>query len=306
MVAKILEGQRVAAEIYKELETEVELLKGRGITPGLAVVLVGEDPASVSYVKSKTKACAQIGIYEETVNLPVDTPEDRVLQTVDALNASSRIHGILVQLPLPAHISADEVTSHISPVKDVDGFHPVNMGKLLKGEPYLLPCTAHGIQQLLIRNGYRIEGKHVVICGRSNTVGKPLAAILIQKKEGANATVTVCHTGTRDLPSITRQADILVAAMGSPGTITADMVKKGAIVVDVGINRIEDPAAARGYRLIGDTDFEAIKEKAAAITPVPGGVGLMTVAMLLHNTVAAAKEQSRSSSHIPAGFEGKV
>jgi methylenetetrahydrofolate dehydrogenase (NADP+)/methenyltetrahydrofolate cyclohydrolase len=258
MVAKIIDGNKVAAEIYKELETEVERLKGKGITPGLAVVLVGEAPASVSYVKSKTKACAQIGIYEETINLPLDTPEDKVLRTIDALNKNSKIHGILVQLPLPEHISVEKVTSRISPDKDVDAFHPVNMGKLLKGEPYLLPCTAHGIQQLLIRSGYHIEGKHVVICGRSNTVGKPLAAMLMQKKEGANATVTVCHTGTRDLAFITRQADILIPAMGSPRAITADMVKQGAIVIDVGINRIEDSTATKGYRLVGDTDFEAI------------------------------------------------
>jgi methylenetetrahydrofolate dehydrogenase (NADP+)/methenyltetrahydrofolate cyclohydrolase len=292
MVAKIIDGNKVAAEIYKELETEVEQLKGKGITPGLAVVLVGEAPASVSYVKSKAKACAQVGIYEETINLPLDIPEDKVLQTIDALNKSSKIHAVLVQLPLPEHISVEKVTSHISPDKDVDAFHPVNMGKLLKGEPYLLPCTAHGVQQLIVRSGYRIEDKHVVICGRSNIVGKPLAAMLMQKKEGANATVTVCHTGTRDLASITRQADILVAAMGSPRAITADMVKQGAIVIDVGINRIEDSAATKGYRLVGDTDFEAIRGKAEAITPVPGGVGPMTVAMLLYNTVAAAEKQS--------------
>jgi methylenetetrahydrofolate dehydrogenase (NADP+)/methenyltetrahydrofolate cyclohydrolase len=293
VVAKIIDGNKIAAEVYGELEVEVERLRGRGIVPGLAVVLVGQDTASVSYVKSKTKACARIGIYEETINLPADTSEEDILRAIDALNKDPKIHGVLVQLPLPYHISVEKVTSRISPDKDVDVFHPVNMGKLLKGEPYLLPCTPHGIQQLLIRSGYHIEGKHVVICGRSETVGKPLAAMLMQKKEGANATVTICHTKTKDLASITKQADILVAAMGSPRAITADMVKQGAIVIDVGINRIEDAATTKGYRLVGDVDFEAVKEKAEAITPVPGGVGPMTVAMLLYNTVAAAEEQNK-------------
>lgn len=292
MVARIIDGNKIAGEIYKELEPQVKWLVGEGITPGLGVVLVGEDPASVSYVKSKAKACAQIGIYEETKVLPPDVSEDEVLLTIDAFNKDSKIHGILVQLPLSQHISVEKVTNCIPPDKDVDAFHPLNMGKLLKGKPYLLPCTAHGIQQLLIRSGYHIEGKHVVICGRSDTVGKPLAVMLMQKNEEANATVTVCHTGTKDLASITRQADILVAAMGSPRTITADMVKQGAVVIDVGINRITDTDATKGYRLVGDTDFEALKNKAGAITPVPGGVGPMTVAMLLYNVVKAAKKQS--------------
>jgi methylenetetrahydrofolate dehydrogenase (NADP+)/methenyltetrahydrofolate cyclohydrolase len=289
MAAKIIDGNRLAQEIYDELKADIRQLKERGVTPGLGVLLVGEDPASVSYVKRKTKACAQTDIYEETVHLPVDAPEEKILRIVNSLNKDSKFHGILVQLPLPEHISEEKVTNRISPEKDVDAFHPVNMGKLLKGKPYLLPCTAHGIQQLLLRSGYDPRGKHVVICGRSNIVGKPLAAMLMQKKEGANATVTVCHTGTKDLASITRQADILVAAMGSPKAITADMVKSGAVVIDVGINRVADPAAKTGYRLIGDVDFDAIREKAEAITPVPGGVGPMTVAMLLYNVVAAAK-----------------
>jgi methylenetetrahydrofolate dehydrogenase (NADP+)/methenyltetrahydrofolate cyclohydrolase len=292
VVAKIIDGIKVANEIYKELEGEIEQLQRRGLIPGLAMVLVGEDAASLSYIKGKAKACSRVGVYEEEVRLPQDASEDEVLRVVEGLNKEAKFHGILVQLPLPSHISMEKVASCISPEKDVDAFHPVNMGKLLKGEPYLLPCTAHGIQQLLTRSGYDPGGKHVVICGRSNTVGKPLAAMLMQKKEGANATVTVCHTGTKDLASITRQADILISAMGSPKTITADMIKIGAIVIDVGINRVEDTNAARGYRLVGDTDFAAVKEKAEAITPVPGGVGPMTVAMLLYNTVVAAKKQS--------------
>lgn len=292
MTAKIIDGNKLASEIYTELSAEIKLLEQKGITPGLGVVLVGEDPASVSYVKSKAKACSQLGIYEETRNLPADAPEEEVLCTVDALNKDQKFHGILVQLPLPKHISVEKVTNRISPEKDVDAFHPINMGRLLKGEPYLLPCTPHGIQQLLIRSGYDPEGQHVVICGRSDTVGRPLALMLMQKKAMANATVTVCHTRTKELASITRQADILVAAMGVPKAITAEMIKPGAVVVDVGINRVEDSGAPRGYRLVGDVDFEAVKEKAEAITPVPGGVGPMTVAMLLYNTVTAAKKQT--------------
>jgi len=289
LTAKIIDGNRLAQEIYDELKADIQQLNEGGINPGLGVVLVGEDPASVSYVNRKAKACAQTGVYEETVHLPADAPEEELLRIVDTLNRNPKFHGILVQLPLPRHISEERVTNRISPEKDVDALHPVNMGKLLKGEPYLLPCTAHGIQQLLLRSGYDPRGKHVVICGRSNIVGKPLAAMLMQKKEGANATVTVCHTGTKDLASITRQAEILVAAMGSPKTITADMVKPGAVVIDVGINRVTDPVIKTGYRLVGDVDFDAIKEKTEAITPVPGGVGPMTVAMLLYNVVAAAK-----------------
>jgi methylenetetrahydrofolate dehydrogenase (NADP+)/methenyltetrahydrofolate cyclohydrolase len=296
-MAKLIDGNKIASEVYSELEAEIEQLKGRGITPGLGVVLVGENPASLSYVSNKTSACGQMGIYEETIHLPANVTEEEILQIVDMLNKNSKFHGILVQLPLPEHISEERVANRISPEKDVDALHPVNIGKLLKGEPYLLPCTAHGIQQLLLRSGYDIEGKHVVICGRSNIVGKPLAAMLMQKKEGANATVTVCHTGTKDLASVTRQADILVAAMGSSKAITADMVKSGAIVIDVGVNRIADPATKKGYRLIGDTDFGAIRDKVEAITPVPGGVGPMTVAMLLYNVVVAAKEYEHSQQH---------
>jgi len=296
MLAKIISGTQVAAEIREELKGRVRKLKDNGVTPSLAVVLVGEDPASVSYVTAKAKGAAEVGIYEETIRLPADTPEEEVLKNVDNLNKDQKFHGILVQLPLPKHISTEKVINYISPEKDVDGFHPVNVGKLLRGEPCPMPCTPHGIQQLLVRSGHDPDSKHVVICGRSNLVGKPLAAILMQKKNGANATVTVCHTGTKDIASFTKQADIVVAAMGSPKAITADMVRDGAVVIDVGVNRVEDRAREKGYRLVGDVDFDAVKEKAAAITPVPGGVGPMTVTMLLMNTIEAAEKKAGITS----------
>jgi len=296
MVAKIISGTQVAAEIREELKERVRKLKDNGVTPSLAVVLVGEDPASVSYVTAKAKGAEEIGMHEETIRLPADTPEEEVLKNVDNLNKDPKFHGILVQLPLPKHISTEKVINYISPEKDVDGFHPINVGKLLRGEPCPIPCTPHGIQQLLVRSGYDPRGKHVVICGRSNLVGKPLAAILMQKRNGANATVTVCHTGTKDIASFTKQADIVVAAMGSPKAITADMVRDGAVVIDVGVNRVDDRTREKGYRLVGDVDFEAVKEKAAAITPVPGGVGPMTVTMLLMNTVEAAEKKAGITS----------
>jgi methylenetetrahydrofolate dehydrogenase (NADP+)/methenyltetrahydrofolate cyclohydrolase len=251
-------------------------------------VLVGDDPASLSYVKAKEKGALEIGITENTIRLPADTPESKVIEVVEDLNRNPQVDGILVQTPLPVHIDTEKVLYYISPEKDVDGFHPVNLGKLLRGQPCFLPCTPHGIQQMLVRCGYDPAGKHVVICGRSNLVGKPLAAILLQKAKGANATVTVVHTGTGHIANFTRQADILVAAMGSPLCITADMVKEGAVVIDVGVNRVEDKTKEKGYRLVGDVDFAAVKEKAAAITPVPGGVGPMTVTMLLQNTIESA------------------
>ena len=296
MLAKIISGTQVAAEIREELKERVRKLKDNGVTPSLAVVLVGEDPASVSYVTAKAKGAEEIGMHEETIRLPADTPEEEVLKTVNQLNKNPKFHGILVQLPLPKHISTEKVINYISPEKDVDGFHPVNVGKLLRGESCPMPCTPHGIQQLLVRSGHDPDSKHVVICGRSNLVGKPLAAILMQKKNGANATVTVCHTGTKDIASFTKQADIVVAAMGSPKTITADMVRDGAVVIDVGVNRVEDRTREKGYRLVGDVDFEAVKEKAAAITPVPGGVGPMTVTMLLMNTIEAAEKKAGITS----------
>lgn len=289
MAAVIISGKDVSALIRAELKERVLRLKEKGVTPGLGVVLVGEDPASVSYVTAKAKGSEEVGMFEQTINLPASTPEADILATVDRLNRDPKFNGILVQLPLPKGVSADKVIAFISPEKDVDGFHPINVGRLLRGEPCPLPCTPYGVVEMLSRSGHSPEGKHVVVCGRSNIVGKPLAALLIQKKKGANATVTVCHTGTKDLRGFTLQADILVAAMGAPKAITADMVREGCVVIDVGVNRVPDPTAAKGFRLVGDCDFEAIKEKAAAITPVPGGVGPMTVTMLLKNTVEAAE-----------------
>ncbi|HEX7363976.1 MAG TPA: tetrahydrofolate dehydrogenase/cyclohydrolase catalytic domain-containing protein [Dehalococcoidia bacterium] len=296
MTAIIISGTEVAAEIRQELKGRVKKIMDKGITPALAVVLVGEDPASVSYVTAKAKGAEEIGMHEETIRLPADTPEKKVLDTVEKLNKDQKFHGILVQLPLPKHIDTEKVISFISAEKDVDGFHPINVGKALRGEPCPLPCTPHGVQELLIRSGNSPEGRHVVICGRSNLVGKPLAAILMQKKKGANATVTVCHTGTKDMGYYARQADIVVAAMGAPKVITADMVRDGAVVIDVGVNRVEDNTREKGFRLVGDVDFDAIKEKASFITPVPGGVGPMTVTMLLMNTVEAAERIAGLSS----------
>jgi methylenetetrahydrofolate dehydrogenase (NADP+)/methenyltetrahydrofolate cyclohydrolase len=289
MTAQVISGTQVAAEIREELKGRVAKLKEKGITPALAVVLVGEDPASISYVTSKAKGADEIGMYEETIRMPADTAEADLLKTVDKLNKDPKFHGVLVQLPLPKQIDTDNVINYISPEKDVDGFHPINVGKLFRGEPCPLPCTAYGVQELLMRSGNDPSGKHVVICGRSNIVGKPLAGILIQKKKGANAIVTICHTGAKDMSYYTKQADIVVAAMGAPQVITADMIKDGAVVIDVGVNRVEDKTREKGFRLVGDVDFEPIKEKASAITPVPGGVGPMTVTMLLKNTVEAAE-----------------
>ena len=292
MPAKIISGKEVSGEVREELKGRAARLKEKGVVPGLAVVLVGEDPASVSYVTAKAKAAEEIGIFETTIRMPLTSTEEEILKTVDDLNKDGRYNGFLVQLPLPKYVSSEKVINLISPEKDVDGFHPVNVGKMLRGEPCPLPCTPYGVVQLLVRSGYSPEGKHVVICGRSNIVGKPLAALLMQKKKGANATVTVCHTGTPDLPRFTLQADILVAAMGAPRVIKAEMVRPGCVVVDVGVNRVADPTCPKGFRLVGDCDFEPIKEKAEAITPVPGGVGPMTVAMLMMNTIEAAERKA--------------
>ncbi len=294
MPAELISGTKVAEEIREELKVKVAELKKKGITPGLVMVRVGEDPASVSYVSGKTKASEEIGIHSETIVFPEQTSEKELLDKVEQLNKDPKFHGILVQLPLPKHIDADKVLNLIEPKKDVDGFHPVNVGKLLIGEPYFMPCTPHGVQELLVRSGNSPEGKHVVVCGRSNIVGKPVLAILIQKKKGANATVTMVHTGTKNIAEVVRQADIVIAAMGSPKAITADMVKEGAVVIDVGVNRVSDPTKKSGFRLVGDTDFDAIKEKAKAITPVPGGVGPMTITMLMQNTVRAAEMQAKA------------
>lgn len=290
MAAKILDGQALAAEIRAEVGTGILEMQGNHeVTPGLAAVLVGEDPASAVYVRNKRRACEEVGMFSETFEMPADSSTAAVLERVQALNADPRFHGVLVQLPLPSLVDQHQIIEAIDPNKDVDGIHPYNIGKLLQGRPDFIPGTPGGVQQLLLRNGYDPAGANVVICGRSDIVGKPLAILLMQRQEGGNATVTVCHTQTRDLAQITRQADILVAAMGRPNAITADMVKSGAVVVDVGINRVEDATRKRGYRLQGDVNFEPVAAKAGAITPVPGGVGPMTIAMLLVNTLAAAR-----------------
>lgn len=288
MVAKIISGNEIAKSIREELKTKVDELKANGVTPGLAVVLVGEDPASQVYVSAKGKACDKLGIYSDTIKLPAETSEEELLKLIDKLNADTKIHGILVQLPLPKHINEDNVLMRIDPKKDVDGFHPVNVGRMLIGAECFLPCTPHGVQQLLVRSSNDPEGKHVVIVGRSNIVGKPVAGILMQKKPGANATVTIAHSRTKNLAEITKTADILVAAIGKPEFIKPDMVKDGVVVIDVGVNQVGE--TPEGKRILkGDVDFEGVSKKASAITPVPGGVGPMTITMLMMNTVEAAK-----------------
>ena len=289
-MAKILDGTATSKEVRAEVAKGVEEMQQKhGVTPGLAAVLVGDDPASAIYVRNKGRACQEVGMFNETFHLPESTSQQELLELVESLNGDPRFHGILVQLPLPQHMDEAKVLMAVSPEKDVDAIHPVNVGKLSQGNADYLPATPGGVQQLLLRNGYAPDGKHVVICGRSNIVGKPLGILLMQKREGANATVTVCHTGTRDLGEIARRADILVAAMGRARSITADMVREGAIVVDVGINQVPDSTRKSGYRLVGDVDFQPVSEKAEAITPVPGGVGPMTIAMLLVNTLTAAR-----------------
>ncbi len=289
MTATIIDGAQIAQQVRDEVAAKVQRMKERGVTPGLAVVLVGDNPASASYVRGKERACQEVGIRTETFRLPQSATQQQVMEMVDRLNHDTAYHGILTQLPLPPQIAETTVIRSLNPAKDVDGLHPYNVGLLAMGEPRFIPATPYGIQQMLVRTGNDPNGKHVVVCGRSTLVGKPLALLLAQKLEGANATVTICHTGTRDLAYFTRQADILVAAVGRPLVIKADMVRKGAVVIDVGINRIEDKTRKQGYRLVGDVDYEAVKEVAGAITPVPGGVGPMTVAMLLVNTLKAAE-----------------
>ena len=289
-MAKILDGAALAKEIRAEVAADVaEMQRKHDVTPGLAAVLVGEDPASAIYVRNKRRACAELGMASETFLLPASTPQSELIALLESLNRNEQFHGILVQLPLPDHLDEQAVIQALFPAKDVDGIHPFNMGKLAQGSPNFIPSTPVGIQQLLLRNGYDPAGRHVVVCGRSNIVGKPLAILLMQRQAGANATVTVCHTRTKNLADLTCQADILVAAMGQPGAVTGDMVKNGAVVIDVGINRVEDLTRKQGYRLEGDVAFEAVAQKAAAISPVPGGVGPMTIAMLLVNTLVAAR-----------------
>jgi methylenetetrahydrofolate dehydrogenase (NADP+)/methenyltetrahydrofolate cyclohydrolase len=289
MTAQLIRGAEIAAQIREELTKEIaELKEKHNVVPGLVTVLVGADPASQVYVGSKEKTSKEMGIYSERYDLPAETKQEELLKLIDKLNKDPKIHGILVQLPLPKHLNEEEVLYAIDPKKDVDGFHPVNVGKLMIGEPDYLPCTPAGIQQLLIRSGTQIEGAEVVIVGRSNIVGKPIANILLQKAPGANATVTICHTRTRDISFHTKRADILIVAAGKPKAVTADMVKEGVVVIDVGVNQIG--TTPEGKRILaGDVDFDTVKEKAKAITPVPGGVGPMTITMLMMNTVRAAK-----------------
>jgi len=293
MTAQIIDGRAIAAQVRAEAAGRAQALHDRGVTPGLALVLAGENPSSLSYVRSKGDAAEQAGIYSDMFHFPENIDQHTLLSRILDLNEDRRFHAILVQLPLPKHLAEDAVIGAIDPSKDADGVTPVNLGRLMRGEPCPWPATPAGVVELLHRSGHPPAGKHAVVCGRSNIVGKPLANILMQKNPRANATVTLCHTGTVDLAAFTRQADILIAAMGSPRAITADMVKRGAVVIDVGNNWIEDPARRSGRRLVGDVDFEAVRRVASAITPVPGGVGPMTVAMLLSNTVMLAERQAR-------------
>jgi len=289
MTAQLIDGLAVSAAIRAELTERVARLRAKGFDPGLAFVIVGDNPASISYVRSKAKACEETGLSNETINLPESTSQEELLDLVRRLNADPRWSGMIVQLPLPKHIDPNTVALTIDPDKDADAMHPYNVGRMLIGMPGPKSCTPNGIVELLMRTGNDPDGKHVVIVGRSNIVGKPLAALLMQKAKGANATVTVCHTGTRDLAYHTRQAEILVVAAGVPNAVTAEMVRPGAVVIDVGNNRVPDPTRKSGFRMVGDVDFEGVKEVASCITPVPGGVGPMTVTMLLANTVAAAE-----------------
>jgi methylenetetrahydrofolate dehydrogenase (NADP+)/methenyltetrahydrofolate cyclohydrolase len=289
MSATIIDGKAIADRVRAEVRQASDALKAsRGVTPGLAFILVGENPASQAYVRMKGKGCEEAGFYSVTERLPGSVSEAEVLELIKRFNLDPRIHGILVQLPLPAHIREERVIRAIDYKKDVDGFHPINVGRLVIGRPCLKPCTPLGIQELLVRSGVETDGRHAVVIGRSNIVGKPMANLLVQKAKGANAVVTIVHSAAKDLGALTRQADILIAAMGKPRFVTAEMVKEGATVIDVGINRVEDPAAKAGYRLVGDVDYDAVFPMAGRITPVPGGVGPMTIAMLLKNTLAAA------------------
>jgi methylenetetrahydrofolate dehydrogenase (NADP+)/methenyltetrahydrofolate cyclohydrolase len=291
MPFSLIDGTAIARQVREEVRQEAAELKQRhGITPGLAFILVGEDPASQAYVRSKGKACADLGFLSVTEKRDASCSEEELLRLIARLNADPSIHGILVQLPLPKPIREATVIEAVDPRKDVDGFHPVNLGRLVLGVPCLRPCTPAGVQELLLRSGHDPAGKHVVVVGRSNIVGKPVLNILLQKQRGANAVVTIAHTGGGDIARWTRQADILIAAMGKAGAVTGDMLKPGCVIVDVGINRVEDPTDKRGYRLVGDVDWASASAVAAAMTPVPGGVGPMTIAMLMKNTLQAATE----------------
>ncbi|WP_419165798.1 bifunctional methylenetetrahydrofolate dehydrogenase/methenyltetrahydrofolate cyclohydrolase FolD [Candidatus Palauibacter sp.] len=290
MAAQILDGRRIAAEIRSEVASRVRVLSRTGVRPGLGVVLVGDDPASHVYVRMKTRACEEAGLHARDITPPADIGQADLLSIVDELNADPEIHGILVQLPLPRHLDEREVTERIDPARDVDGFHPVNQGRMAQGDPHAFrPATPAGVQELIRRTGVDTSGAHVVIVGRSNIVGMPMSQIMLQKEPGANATVTVAHSRTRDLGAVTRQGEILIVAVGRPEIVRGDMVREGAVVIDVGVNRVEDPSLERGYRLVGDVAFDEAAERASWITPVPGGVGPMTIAMLLRNTVTSAE-----------------
>ncbi len=294
-MAKLIEGRVVAEKVYEQLRSEIAELKSRGVTPGLAVVLVGDDPASRAYVRSKDKMCRELGLHSVKLELPATTTQDELLARVDELNRDAAIHGILVQSPPPKQIDEAAIIRALDPAKDVDGFHPMNVAKLALGdESGFVPCTPLGCQRLLVESGIEIAGAHVVVLGRSMIVGKPLALLLMQKSKNANATVTVVHSRSRNLPEITRSADIVIAAIGQANFVKAEHVREGSVVIDVGINRVEDANAPRGYRLVGDVAFDEVAEKASAITPVPGGVGPMTIAMLMSNTVKACRLQSSS------------
>jgi methylenetetrahydrofolate dehydrogenase (NADP+)/methenyltetrahydrofolate cyclohydrolase len=289
--ANLIDGNAIGAKMRTELGTDIAKLSKKGITPGLAVVLVGDNPASQVYVRMKGKACDDAGLYHETINLPKDTSEADLMGLLERLNANPKIHGILVQLPLPKQIDTNRALHRIDPRKDVDGFHPENVGRVTVGDPTgFRPATPYGVQQLLIRTGVETKGAHAVIVGRSNIVGRPMASLLLQDGPGGNATVTVCHSRTRHIEQHTRQADILIVAIGKPEFVSGDMVKPGAVVIDVGVNRVDDPSRKQGYRLVGDVKFDEAKQVASAITPVPGGVGPMTITMLLFNTVQAARQ----------------
>ena len=289
MSATIIDGKAIAAQVRGEVAEKVSALKAKGITPCLAVILVGENPASVSYVTGKQKALAEVGMADRSLHLPKSTTEEELLKIIDNLNKDTAVHGILVQLPLPEHINEEKILLAIDPEKDVDGFHPMNVGNLVIGKKAFLPCTPHGIIVLLEKMGIETRGKHAVVIGRSNIVGKPVSLLLARKE--TNCTVTICHTGTKNMAEMTRQADILIAATGRPHTVTKDMVKPGAVVIDVGVNRIPDDTKKSGFRLTGDCDYADLLETASFITPVPGGVGPMTIAMLMFNTLESAENR---------------
>jgi methylenetetrahydrofolate dehydrogenase (NADP+) / methenyltetrahydrofolate cyclohydrolase len=294
MPAKILDGKQLAATMRADIAKQVDELKvAKGITPGLGVILIGVDPASTSYVTAKEKACEEAGMYSEDVRVPAETTQAEALALVQKMNADPRIHGMLVQLPLPKHIDEAAVINAIAPEKDVDGFTPINVGRMMIGETCFLPCTPNGVIQMLLSAGVETSGKHAVVIGRSNIVGKPVAHLLMRKAKGGNATVTVCHTGTKDLATFTKQADILVVAAGRPNTVTGEMIKPGAVVIDVGVNRVPDATKKNGFRLVGDVAFDSAAQVASLITPVPGGVGPMTITMLLFNTLESAQRTAK-------------